>query len=90
MYVFLRCGAIKIAGVFCHGCKNIHLICLISVAVMYKDYYKPVRQIKLLTYFVTFWDKQQLIRCFIQGSSLNIYSCLDLFLHGSSLSFDNH
>ena len=34
---FLRFVAIKVAISF-HKCKNIHLICLISVAVTYKDY----------------------------------------------------
>ena len=30
------------------------------------------------------------MRCFIQDLSLNLYSYLDPFLHGSSSSFDNH
>ena len=74
---------------FFHGYKNIHLIFLISVAVNYKDYHKAVRKIKLLTCFVIFWEKQQSMRRFSQDLSLNVRSYLDLFLHGSSLSFDN-
>ena len=47
-------------------------------------------QWKLLTCFVIFSEEQQLIRCFIQDLTLDIHSYLDIFLHGSSSSFDNH
>ena len=61
-------------------------LCLISAAVTYKDYHSQFGQIKFLTYFGR--SKQQLMRCFIQDLSLNVHSYLDLFLHGSSSSFD--
>ena len=47
-------------------------------------------QWKLLTCFVIFSEEQQLIRCFIQDLTLNIHSYLDIFLRGSSSSFDHH
>ena len=36
MFFFKVCGYEN--SYFFHGCKNIHLICLISVAVIYEDY----------------------------------------------------
>ena len=50
-------------------------------------------KIEMLTYFVIFWEKQQLMRSFIQDlslNSLNFHSHLDLFLYESRLSFKNH
>ena len=40
------------------------------------------RWIKLLTFFVTFWAKLQLMMHFIQNLSLYFHSFLDLYLNG--------
>ena len=47
------------------------------------------RWIKLLTYFVIFLAKQQLMMHFIQNLSLLFHSFLDIYLHGSGSSVDN-
>ena len=41
------------------------------------------RWMKLLTYFVIFWEKQQLMMYFIQNLELDFHSFLDLFLYGN-------
>ena len=48
------------------------------------------RWIKLLTCFVIFWAKQQLMVHFIQNLSLDFYSFLDIYLNGSGSSVDNN
>ena len=48
------------------------------------------RWIKLLTCFVIFWAKQQLMMHFIQNLSLDFHSFLDLYLNGSGSSVDNN
>ena len=45
---------------------------------------------KLLTCFVIFWAKQQLMMHFIQTLSLNFHSFLDLYLSGIGSSVDNN
>ena len=47
------------------------------------------RWIKLLTCFVTFWAKQQLMIHFIHNLSLDFPSFLDLYLNGSGSLVDN-
>ena len=48
------------------------------------------RWIKLLTCFVTFWVKEQLMMHFIQNLNLDFHSFLDLYLNGSGASVDNN
>ena len=48
------------------------------------------RWIKLLTCFVIFWAKQQLMMHFIQNLSLDLHSFLDLYLNKSGSSADNN
>ena len=55
-----------------------------------KDTMLACRWIKLLTYFVMFWAKQQLMMHFIQNLSLNFHSLLELYKHGSGSSVDNN
>ena len=45
---------------------------------------------KLLTCFVIFWAKQQLMMHFIQTLSLTFHSFLDLYLNGIGSSVDNN
>ena len=72
---------------FFHGCKDIPLIGL-SAAVTYNDCNSQSgrlsSQIKLVL------GKAEVILRSKQQLSLNVHSYLDLFLHGSSSSFDNH
>ena len=45
---------------------------------------------KLLTCFVIFWAKQQLMMHFIQNASLNFYSFSDIYSNGSGSSIDKN
>ena len=74
------------------------LECLFDLFIICCSYLQrlpqPVRQIKLSNCFrrrTSYFrrSKQQLIRYFIQDLSLNFHSYLDVFLYGSSSSFNN-
>ena len=59
------------------------MICLIFVKVLIKIKRNSIDTLsKLLTFFVIFWDKQQLRSFFIQDLHLNFHSFL-AFRHGS-------
>ena len=95
-YVIIMCFLIYCyinSQIFFHSCKNIHLFCLTSAAVTYKDHHSLLDILNSCfgisrSYFGK--SKQQLMSRFIQDLSLNVHLYLDLFLHRSSSSFDNH
>ena len=90
-----QCSDIPKCALKVYGYKKCHLICQIPVTVTTnKDYHASlqiwIRYPKLLTCFVIYRAKQQLMMHFIQNLSLDFHSFLDLYLNGRGSSVDNN
>ena len=64
-----------------HGCKNIHMIWLVPVAIIYKDYYSQSDRLSCWYDLLYFGRNQQIMSYW--KLSLHFCSFLDLFLHAT-------